>query len=44
MKLFLSIVALVLAVIQVTLAAMAVRKSNEARKIFEEYERKYGRR
>ena len=38
MKLFLSIVALVLAIIQVILAAMAVRASNRARKILEEYE------
>ena len=37
MKLFLSIVALVLAIIQVILAAMAVRASNRARKTFEEY-------
>lgn len=38
MKLFLSIVALVLAIIQVILAAMAVRASNRARKTLEKYE------
>lgn len=43
MKLFLSIVALVLAIIQVILAAIAVRKSNKARKILENYKEKYGR-
>ena len=43
MKLFLSIVALVLAIIQVMLAAMAVRASNRARKTFEQYKEKYGR-
>lgn len=40
MKLFLSIVALVLAIIQVILAAMAVRASNRAKKALEKY---YGR-
>lgn len=39
MKLVLSIVALVLAIIQVTLAFMAVRASNRARKILEKYEK-----
>ena len=37
MKLFLSIVALVLAIIQVILAAMAVRASNRAKKTLEKY-------
>lgn len=43
MKLFLSIVALVLAIIQVILAVSAVRASNRARKTFEQYKEKYGR-
>ena len=38
MKLLLSIIALVLAIIQVILAAMAIRASNRARKTFEKYE------
>ena len=38
MKLLLSIVALVLSIIQVILAAIAVRKSSRARKTFEKYE------
>lgn len=38
MKLALSIVALVLVIIQVTLAAEAVRRSNRVRKILEKYE------
>lgn len=43
MKLLLSVVALVLAIIQVILAAMAVRASNRARKTLENYKEKYGR-
>ena len=38
MKLLLSIIALVLAIIQVILAAMAVRANNRARKNLEKYE------
>ena len=38
MKLLLSIVALVLAIIQVILAAEAVRRSNRVRKTLEKYE------
>ena len=37
MKLFLSIVALVLAIIQVILAVMAIRASNRAKKTLEKY-------
>lgn len=39
MKLFLSIIALILAIIQVVLAAMAVRASNRAKKNLEKYYR-----
>ena len=42
MKLFLSITALVLAIIQVVLAAMAVRASSRAKKTLEEYYRSRG--
>ena len=38
MKLLLSIVALILAIIQVILAAIALRKSNKVRKTLEKYE------